>query len=50
MEMNNRFIATVRPGHIIDLGPNILQHTPPEKEKVLLKLVHQFNRGEILKS
>ena len=50
MEMNNRYIATVRPGHIINLGPNILQHTPPEKEKVVLKLVHQFKRRGILES
>lgn len=50
MEMNNRFIATVRPGHIINLGPNILQHTPPEKEKAVLKLVHEFNRRDILEA
>lgn len=50
MEMNNRSIATVRPGHIINLGHSILQHTPPEKEKAALKLVHQFNRRDILES
>ncbi len=50
MEMNNRFIATVRPGHIINLEHSILQHTPPEKEKAVLKLVHQFKRRGILES
>lgn len=50
MGMNNSFIATVRPGHIIILEHNILQHTPSEKEKVVLKLVHQFKRRGILES
>lgn len=50
MGMNNSFFATVHLGHIINLRPSILQHTPPEKDKAVLKLVHQFNRGEILKS
>jgi uroporphyrinogen-III decarboxylase len=50
MEMNNRFLATVRPGHIINLGPSILQHTPPGKEKVVVKSIHEFNRRDILES
>ena len=50
MGMNNRFIAIVRPGHIINLKPSNLQHTPPEKEKAVLKLVHQFKRRDILES
>jgi uroporphyrinogen-III decarboxylase len=50
MGMNNSFIATVRPGHIINLRPEILQLTPQEKEKAVLKLVHQFNRRDILKT
>ncbi len=48
MGMNNRFIATVRPSHIINLRPSILQHTPPEK--AVLQLVHQFKRRDILES
>ena len=50
MGMNNLFIAIVRPGHIINLRPGILQHTPPEKEKAVLILVHHFNRRDILES
>ena len=50
MEMNNRFLATVRLGHIVNLGDSILQHTPPEKEKVVVKLVQEFNRRDILES
>jgi uroporphyrinogen-III decarboxylase len=50
MGMNNSFVATLPPGHIINLRASILQHTPQEKEKAVLKLVHQFNRRDILKS
>lgn len=48
MEMNNRLLATVHPGHIISLGYSILQNTLPGKEKVVVKLVHEFNRRDIL--
>jgi hypothetical protein len=47
MEMNNRFLATVRPGQIVNLGDSVLQRTLPGKEKVVVKLVEEFNRRDI---
>ena len=50
MEMNNRFLATERPSHIINLGYCILQHTQLVKEKAMVKLVHEFSRRDILEA
>jgi uroporphyrinogen-III decarboxylase len=50
MEMNNRFLATVRRGHIVNLGDSVLQRTPPGKEKVEVKLVQEFIQRDILES
>ncbi len=35
--------AARRPGHIFNLGHGILQHTPPEKVKAVVEMVHDWS-------